>query len=133
MRLVQHRQPPCERNRANRRLPCQTGAMANEDLRWRQRLESLQRALGQLKAALAAHLTGANEALRARVRGLAVALTAAAERCAALEGLREMGYGYAEIGSAGPVDFYVKTVGAIPIPNSEPGVYADNIDLKNPF
>ena len=29
--------------------------MANEDLRWRQRLESLQRALGQLKAALAAH------------------------------------------------------------------------------
>ena len=29
--------------------------MGNTDLRWRQRLESLQRALGQLKAALAAH------------------------------------------------------------------------------
>ena len=64
MPLGQHRQPPCERNRANRRLPCQTGAMANEDLRWRQRLESLQRALGQLKAALAAHLADpANEVI----------------------------------------------------------------------
>ena len=38
--------------------------MANEDLRWRQRLESLQRALGQLKAALAAHLDDpANEVI----------------------------------------------------------------------
>ena len=38
--------------------------MANEDLRWRQRLENLERALGQLKAALAAHLDDpANEVI----------------------------------------------------------------------
>ena len=38
--------------------------MGNTDLRWRQRLESLQRALGQLKAALAAHLADpANEVI----------------------------------------------------------------------
>lgn len=44
---------------------------------------------------------------------------------AALEGLREMGYVYAVIGAAGPVDFYQKTVGAIIIPDSEPGIYTD--------
>jgi GNAT superfamily N-acetyltransferase len=37
--------------------------------------------------------------------------------------LREMGYAYAIIGCAGPVDFYVKTLGAIPIPGSSPGIY----------
>jgi hypothetical protein len=36
-------------------------------------------------------------------------------------GLRELGYAYAIIGAAGPVDFYVKTLGAIPIPGSSPG------------
>ena len=44
---------------------------------------------------------------------------------AALEGLREMGYVYAIIGAAGPVRFYQKTVGAIIIPDSEPGIYTD--------
>ena len=34
---------------------------------------------------------------------------------AALHGLRGLGYTYAVIGDAGPVDFYAKTVGAIPI------------------
>jgi len=34
---------------------------------------------------------------------------------AALAGLRELGYTYAIIGDAGPVDFYRKSVGAIPI------------------
>lgn len=38
-------------------------------------------------------------------------------------GLRELGYAYAVIGGAGPVDFYVKTLGGIPIPGSSPGVY----------
>ena len=37
--------------------------------------------------------------------------------------LRELGYAYAIIGGAGPVDFYVKTLGAIPIPGSSPGIY----------
>ena len=44
---------------------------------------------------------------------------------AALEALREMGYVYAIIGAAGPVRFYQKTVGAIIIPDSEPGIYTD--------
>ncbi len=38
-------------------------------------------------------------------------------------GLRELGYAYAIIGWAGPIDFYVKTLGAIPIPGSSPGAY----------
>ena len=46
---------------------------------------------------------------------------------ASLWGLREMGYVYAIIGAAGPVDFYQKTVGAIIIPDSEPGIYADGL------
>ena len=44
---------------------------------------------------------------------------------AALWGLREMGYVYAIIGAAGPVRFYQKSVGAIIIPGSEPGIYTD--------
>ena len=44
---------------------------------------------------------------------------------AALHALREMGYVYAIIGAAGPVHFYQKTVGAIIIPGSEPGIYTD--------
>ena len=44
---------------------------------------------------------------------------------AALWGLREMGYVYAIVGAAGPVRFYQKTVGAIIIPDSEPGIYTD--------
>ena len=44
---------------------------------------------------------------------------------ASLEALREMGYVYAIIGAAGPVRFYQKTVGAIIIPDSEPGIYTD--------
>lgn len=49
---------------------------------------------------------------------------------ASLCGLRELGYVYAIIGAAGPVRFYQKTVGAIIIPDSEPGIYTDA--LKNP-
>jgi predicted N-acetyltransferase YhbS len=44
---------------------------------------------------------------------------------ASLSALREMGYVYAIIGAAGPVRFYQKTVGAIIIPDSEPGIYTD--------
>lgn len=46
---------------------------------------------------------------------------------ASLCGLREMGYVYAIIGAAGPVRFYQKTVGAIIIPDSEPGIYVDRL------
>jgi GNAT superfamily N-acetyltransferase len=44
---------------------------------------------------------------------------------ASLSGLREMGYVYGIIGAAGPVEFYQKTLGAIVIPDSEPGIYVD--------
>lgn len=46
---------------------------------------------------------------------------------ASLIGLLEMGYVYAVIGAGGPVRFYQKTVGAIVIPDSEPGIYADRL------
>ncbi len=50
---------------------------------------------------------------------------------ASLWSLREMGYVYAVIGAAGPVRFYQKTVGAIIIPDSEPGIYTDLLKIKN--
>jgi predicted N-acetyltransferase YhbS len=50
---------------------------------------------------------------------------------AALTALREMGYVYAIIGAAGPVRFYQKTVGAIIIPDSEPGIYTDMLKSKS--
>ena len=50
---------------------------------------------------------------------------------ASLWSLREMGYVYAIIGAAGPVRFYQKTVGAIIIPDSEPGIYTDALKISN--
>ena len=47
-----------------------------------------------------------------------------------LAALREMGYVYAIIGAAGPVRFYQKTVGAIIIPDSEPGIYTDMLKTE---
>lgn len=44
---------------------------------------------------------------------------------ACLWGLREAGYVYGIIGRAGPIAFYQKTVNAIVIPDSDPGIYAD--------
>lgn len=55
-----------------------------------------------------------------RGRGLGTTLL-----LASLWALREMGYVYGIIGSAGPTEFYTRTVGAIPIPDSEPGIYTD--------
>jgi predicted N-acetyltransferase YhbS len=49
---------------------------------------------------------------------------------AAMWGLRERGYVYAIVGAAGPVRFYQKTVGAIVIPDSEPGIYTDLLKSK---
>jgi GNAT superfamily N-acetyltransferase len=42
---------------------------------------------------------------------------------ASLWGLWDLGYAYGIIGSAGPVEFYERTVGAIVIPDSSPGIY----------
>ena len=44
---------------------------------------------------------------------------------ACLHGLAEMGYAYGIIGGAGPTEFYARTVGAVEIPGSVPGIYAD--------
>jgi ribosomal protein S18 acetylase RimI-like enzyme len=42
---------------------------------------------------------------------------------ACLHGLAHLGYGYGVIGGAGPVEFYKKSVGAIEIADSVPGIY----------
>lgn len=42
---------------------------------------------------------------------------------ASLRAMREQGYGYGIIGAAGPTEFYAKTVGAIAIEGSSPGIY----------
>jgi len=55
-----------------------------------------------------------------RGRGIGKALM-----IASLWGLRELGYVYGVIGGAGPVEFYRDAVGAIVIPESEPGIYVD--------
>jgi GNAT superfamily N-acetyltransferase len=44
---------------------------------------------------------------------------------ACLMDMRARGYAYAVIGGAGPVDFYAKTVGAVPIEGSVPGIYGE--------
>lgn len=44
---------------------------------------------------------------------------------ACLWGLHEMGYVYGVIGRAGPIEFYEKTVGAVVIAGSDPGIYTD--------
>lgn len=46
-------------------------------------------------------------------------------RC--MEAMRDEGYGYAVIGSAGPVDFYNKVGGATVIEDSIPGIYKELI------
>ncbi len=43
----------------------------------------------------------------------------------ALEQMREYGYAYAVIGGVGPAEFYANCVGATPIADSSPGIYAD--------
>lgn len=64
--------------------------------------------------------TGVAESERGRGVGRALLL-------ACLWGLLEMGYAYAVIGGVGPAEFYKRAVGAIVIPDSTPGIYADPI------
>lgn len=44
---------------------------------------------------------------------------------ACLLDMKLKGYGYAIIGSIGPAEFYRKTVGAVEIPDSTPGIWKD--------
>ncbi len=62
--------------------------------------------------------TGVDPAHRGRGIGRALLIES-------LWGLYDLGYAYGIIGSAGPVEFYQKAVGAIVIPDSSPGIYAD--------
>lgn len=47
-----------------------------------------------------------------------------------LYAMKEEGYGYGIIGSAGPVDFYKKICGATVIEGSSPGVYKGMLSSK---
>jgi predicted N-acetyltransferase YhbS len=67
--------------------------------------------------------TGVLEKYRGRGIGRALLLVS-------LHGLREMGYAYAIIGGAGPVEFYRRECGATVIPDSVPGVYHDPLKKK---
>ena len=62
--------------------------------------------------------TAVLETMRGRGVGKALLLSS-------LWGLREMGYVYGIIGHVGPIEFYEKTVGAVIIPGSDPGIYVD--------
>jgi predicted N-acetyltransferase YhbS len=68
--------------------------------------------------------TGVMESERGKGIGKALLL-------ACLVGLRELGYAYGIIGGAGPTEFYAKECGAVVIPNSVPGVYADPLKKQN--
>jgi GNAT superfamily N-acetyltransferase len=60
--------------------------------------------------------TGVDPQFRGRRIGQALLL-------AALHDMASQGYGYAIIGGVGPAEFYAKTVGAVVIPDSSPGMY----------
>jgi len=68
--------------------------------------------------------TGVNKTYRGRGIGKALFL-------ACLQGLQELGYVYAIIGDAGPVEFYKKAVGAMIIPIDEGrGIYGLDADPR---
>ena len=69
--------------------------------------------------------TGVDDAMRGKGIGQALLL-------ACLLDMKALGYGYAIIGGAGPLDFYKKTVGAIPIEGSVPGIYKGMLPLERP-
>lgn len=67
--------------------------------------------------------TGVTETVRGRGIGTALLY-------ACLASMRDEGYAYAVIGwVSDAMSFYVKTVGAVPIPDSHPGVYRRKIDI----
>ena len=60
--------------------------------------------------------TGVSDSQRGRGLGQALLL-------ACLHAMAGQGYAYAIIGGVGPVEFYAKTVGAVVIEGSDPGIY----------
>ena len=67
--------------------------------------------------------TGVQKDMRGRGIGKALLI-----RC--MISMKELGFGYAIIGSAGPMDFYKKAVGAIPIEGSAPGAYRNMVGVE---
>jgi hypothetical protein len=64
---------------------------------------------------------------RERKRGIGTVLLLLSLHAMAAEG-----YAYAIIGAAGPADYYARTVGAVPIAGSAPGIYANLLRGKRP-
>jgi predicted N-acetyltransferase YhbS len=62
--------------------------------------------------------TGVVESAHGSGIGTALLLTA-------LDRMKQAGYGYAIIGGVGPTAFYAKTVGAVVIEGSSPGIYTE--------
>lgn len=67
--------------------------------------------------------TGVDESVRGKGIGLALFYHS-------LKALKDMGFAYAMIGKAGPIDFYANAVGAIPIPTEDEDIYRGM--LRNP-
>ncbi len=69
--------------------------------------------------------TGVDQAARGKGVGHALLLQT-------LLDMHALGYPYGVIGGAGPMDFYRKSVGAIPIEGSDPGIYRGMLSLAHP-
>lgn len=69
--------------------------------------------------------TGVDQAARGKGIGHALLLET-------LLDMHAQGYPYGVIGGAGPMDFYRKSVGAIPIEGSDPGIYRGMLSLAHP-
>jgi predicted N-acetyltransferase YhbS len=67
--------------------------------------------------------TGVAEVQRGKGIGLALL-------SATLQAMKAQGYAYAIIGGVGPVDFYSKAVGAVPIPSEGEDIYQGLLRLK---
>lgn len=67
--------------------------------------------------------TGVSEDQRGKGIGLALFYQA-------LVAMKALGYAYAVVGSAGPVDFYVNAAGAIPIPSDKEDIYQGLLRIK---
>ena len=67
--------------------------------------------------------TGVANELRGRGVGTAMLLHS-------MQGLRDLGYVYGIIGGAGPIAYYQKTVGAVVIPETDPGIYVDLLSRR---
>lgn len=67
---------------------------------------------------------GVDASMRAKGIGRALLLET-------LLAMRARGYAYAVVGGAGPQDFYIRTVGAVPVEGSERSVYGDLLKAQD--